>query len=304
MKTYFLALLMLLGVGSSSIMAQPYQSIFGKDSTRWDVLFRTDDASSRPYYYNMILIHTPVTINTQTYWTMNFSTPQNLSYYIREDTTLGKVWYKIHTDSSEKLLYDFSLLEGDTFHFPWSYYQNSPIAKAIVDSIAYIQGRKHIYFAPPFEGEWWHITRDSVAAVFIEGIGSNVSDILSIRELYGEHRICVFKDGVKDPYYKSGIAQELCFIEWLGNVGMPEPKQQKNIRVAPNPTKGMLYISQLPPTVQTLVLYDMQGRVLHSVSNIQTSDYSLDMNTYTPGMYMLQVITTDTPPQYLKVAKE
>lgn len=80
----------------------------------------------------------------------------NLLYYytvgddfaIREDTNNGRI-YRYYPEQDQELLWcDMSLNVGDTFQLPiteWNHYSEDGIY-LVVDSIAYINGKKVIYF--------------------------------------------------------------------------------------------------------------------------------------------------------------
>ncbi|HPR60748.1 MAG TPA: hypothetical protein PLF35_07380 [Prolixibacteraceae bacterium] len=150
-----------------AIQAQPYQSIFYEDTTRWTAFECVIDGFS----YFTSSIYDDTTINNVQYkinhlgliCAPNFN---EMIGFLREDTLTGKVWYKpnFEEDKDELLIMDLSLQKGDSFGFTTNtYYQQK--ADWIVDSVYYEDSRKIIEFTVYS----WCLADQKLR--FIEGIG-------------------------------------------------------------------------------------------------------------------------------------
>jgi hypothetical protein len=57
----------------------------------------------------------------------------------------------------------------------------------------------------------------------------------------------------------------------------------------PNPSNGLVSIS-LNGDIVDLIIYDIQGRIIHKKSNISDMTYSLDLNGFESGVYMARIV--------------
>lgn len=76
-------------------------------------------------------------------------------------------------------------------------------------------------------------------------------------------------------------------IAWYENatLGIEQPKEQ-NVRLYPNPTKGILFIDFKDHAVQEVLVHDVMGKkVLHLSGDIQW----IDMSPFQKGMYFLRI---------------
>src|SRR5690606_2780911 len=117
MKKHLLLLLLSAALlGSTRSTAQPYQSIFGKDSTMWSIEVACFGISQHPEHHKTTYT---VSINGNNYWKVIIGEyggyPPRDSFYLRENTMSGLVWFLYPPfDSADHLLMDFSLNLGDT----------------------------------------------------------------------------------------------------------------------------------------------------------------------------------------------
>lgn len=273
MKYLFtLSLLLLFSINSFA-----YRSIFGQNSTEWYIgyvtcFFTTD---SDTFY-----IKKDTVVNGLQY---KKTSNKKLGHYhtnglLREDTVSGKVWYKSlneHSDSTEKLLFDFSLQKGDTFDMGGSNYFN-PLQDSLktVDTVYYKSGLKYIQFKPcpgkpdsPF--------------LMIEGVGGTYSifwkETYDCYYLYG--MACSFKDGVTT--YGNCAPANINF----------EAKTASSVNIYPNPADYKLYISDRHDQVLNIEIFDMQGHVLKQYSNPREKE--MDISNLPPGVYMAIIVLKD-----------
>lgn len=97
-------------------------------------------------------------------------------FYVREDTLTGRIFRYYPELDTEVLVCDMSLSVGDTFRMPdvmdrvqygpssdyWFYYYSETNKLTVVDSVAYVEGRKIIYLKP-------FGTQDSIESTFFSG---------------------------------------------------------------------------------------------------------------------------------------
>jgi hypothetical protein len=62
---------------------------------------------------------------------------------------------------------------------------------------------------------------------------------------------------------------------------------QSKLKVYPNPSKGVVYIEADVP-INQIKVFDMRGQMVHSISNIETSFYTLELTKLAPGMYLIE----------------
>lgn len=305
MKKIILIVALLLS--AVTLNAQSYQSIFGKDSTAWMVSSRSMAFNQEFSLLSLVSYNDTINYNGQDYKKiMAYYLIDSSSYYLmREDTILGKVWIVNRLDGLEYLFYDFSLQVGDTFTYPnYRSQQANPPAdcQTVVDSVKYIEGRKHIYLAPrpdscmPFT---YNYTDDTMVVTFIEGIGANLSTRALMGVGYkGEYLGCYYRDGIKIADYID--VKGHCDSPQLGVSSLPGLSA---ITLRPNPVRTQLYLDKLPRKPCTLQLYDVMGRAVleHNTNGVATQ---LDMSSLLPGLYMLRISAAGYTPYYTKVVKE
>lgn len=192
-------LLILILFSPVLLSAQPYESIFGKDSTQWNYVVSgmdflatniykayTNDSLIDSKQYRCIYLHEY--INDDTY----------LWGFLREDTLQGKVWVREVDDSDEKLMQDMDVIEDDTVYF---YHNSTNYNYCLVSSIDTVSGRVIIDF---YGSDWpcdYYFVQEGMIG-YLWAFYSNNQELL-----------CVFKDGelqyhnaywveciIKDPY--------------------------------------------------------------------------------------------------------
>ncbi len=193
------------------------------------------------------------------YWMPTF----NYQAFVREDTATKKVWYILKDSTTEKILYDFSLQQGDSIYL-WFNNYSSYLKKGWyhVDSVKAISiqaGNRKILFLtnpnnPPFTNN------QSPILQWIEGVGSTISPLYPILNWnynypywfncsdYSHDVTCSFLNGIRqyhntcyDSYlstqYMSWIVDS-CTFEILS--GVKENKSFiSNFGFSPNPSQNI-----------------------------------------------------------------
>ena len=102
----------------SEVKSQPYNSIFGNNSTTWN----TKQSQLFGDYTDSLFYVSDTTINSQLFKKFYlFSLGQispDYTGYLKEDTITGKAWYFSSVDTTQHLIMDMSLqpLAHCTFH--------------------------------------------------------------------------------------------------------------------------------------------------------------------------------------------
>jgi hypothetical protein len=237
-----------------AINAQPYQSIFYKDTTRWTSFECVIDG----FEYFTSSVYDDTTINDVKYKIIhlglicapNFN---EIIGFLREDTITGRVWYKpnFDEDKDEFLIMDLGLEKGDSFEFTTDTYYQS-IEKITVDTVFYENELKVIQFKT-----------DDYSCVqeihFIESIG------LSNGFSYPNHDpfdyALIFKHNNSELFYTSPN------IEWFGfrdncETAIKANQYQPFFEIQSITDNGIdLYIYEKQESV-TLIVYDIKGQVV------------------------------------------
>lgn len=302
MKKICLILLATLLLYAGKLGAQPYQSIFGKDSTRWETINkqRLAEVGLPPYVQTNWIHNGEVAIfDTLSYKKIKHTYGNYI--YMREDTTIGAVWIYDSFQSKEFLFYDYSLDVGDTFHFPSTYTNGYTTCKTVVDSVRFINNKKHIYLTQvPYTCiEFTHGNeRDSIVFTMIEGTGANsFVDVFYDRGV--SYVLCAVKDGVKTDY-TNRVHEGSCKYEY---VNIQKINTLQGIRLSPNPARFSIDLSYLPNKPCHISLYDMMGRAVLQ-RNINGTAAQLDISSIPPGLYMFRISAAGYTPYYTKIVKE
>ena len=305
-----LTLLLVAGSFTNRAYAQ-YQSFFGDSITEYDI--GTFSIMYDPNFFGretQTLIYDAddtVVFNGRTYLKPTYEN----SYYLREDTTLGKLYrYDFQTDT-EYLICDMSLEMGDTFAFPSKYHEPGTMSiGGIVDSVVYLNGKKVITFRTdtasnnPCNDEpllffFENAAYEEVPIMFIDGIGPNyfpgwMDDYFYMCDggLFIDYMgawtwnfnypllLCVHKDG-EQTYMadeRAGCYQYVISVK---------EKDLGELNVYPNPVKNTLNIEfeNMPTQKGTLYITDIAGRVVYSQ---KTSEQYLKVNVkrFQSGLYV------------------
>src|ERR1035437_421241 len=137
MKTNFFSITLLYLIVSLASLAQPYRSVFAKDTTQWNVICVILDWEPTfiyKAYGDTIIENKNYKFINKGYW----NTFGDKYGYMREDITTGKLWFR-SLDNNERLIMDLSLNKNDSFVFETG-------QKYSVDSVFYRGGRKYLSF--------------------------------------------------------------------------------------------------------------------------------------------------------------
>ena len=263
--TLFAVLLMAGGV---TMQAQEYESYFGTDSTRLNVLQYCIDWVTTGY----MEINTADTVHVNGHDYLHV-TPrgiffENAELYFREETATGRLYrYFPMIDEEEVLLCDMSLTVGDTFYQISNWGMAHP---SVVESVSFENGRKVIRFALPVYP--WHD-----ALTFREGIFPNNFPIGYLDYYDFENNLlCEYKDGeqvFENPEYNT------CYIDETS----VQEQDLQHVSLYPNPAKETVLIEGAK--VAEVQVYNALGQLVKTVRN--SNEVSLE--GLVQGAYLVRI---------------
>ena len=274
-------LALLLMAGGVTMQAQEYESYFGTDSTRLNVLQYCIDWVSTGY----MEINTADTIHVNGHDYLH-ATPrgfffENAELYFREETSTGRLYrYFPMIDEEEVLLCDMSLTVGDTFYQISNWGMAHP---SVVESVSFENGRKVIRFALPVYP--WHD-----ALTFREGIFPNNFPIGYLDYFDCENNLlCEYKDGeqvFENPEYNT------CYIDETS----VQEQDLQHISLYPNPAKETVLIEGAKAA--EVQVYNVFGQLVKTVKD----SHEINMAGLPQGVYLLRIADTEGRSHKARVA--
>jgi len=235
----------------------------------WDTYFLkfNEDTTIGTYQYKKLIKSND---SLQVIWT-DFG-------YIREDT--NKRVYARLNDTSEVLIYDFSLNTGDStiiYEYGWGYPNtyDCPMEVKVdsVDSVTLLNGevRKrwftNIQFTLPGQVVW------------IEGIGGAngllIHDYCFVGDILTRELLCFAENDTlkyQHPSYNN------CYYS---TVGIKENQKKHLLKAYPNPTSGKFTVQGATAEIQ---IFDLFGRLV-----LRSNKPEIDMSSYPASIYMIKV---------------
>lgn len=215
----------------------------------------------------------------------------NLNGFIREDS-VRRVWYMRVVDTSEVLLYDFSLQEGDSIKLGIDttfYYKVDSITTEIVsDSL-----RKKYWISQ--NDFYWKET-------WIEGIGSNKGIIGSAMAsaVGGWTWLLCMSDSENLIYMNPDF--ESCYI-----VTDVEEVQSHVLRIYPNPFLDKITIDFFDTNIDkskiTLNVYNSTGEEIINMPELEINQLSINFSNEPSGIYYLIIKDKNKILQTQKIIK-
>jgi len=243
--------------------AQPYESVFGKDTTQWNIVYRIPD-----YFPTLIFkAYGDTLINKQKYVPVYMGyhdTPLELYGYFKEDVDSGRLWFR-NLEEQEKLLMDLSLEKGDSLYFgrniEYSY---------TVDSVYYDSGKKRVSFESIY----------SESVLFIEGLGpfNMFYDKRVDFPEYAQIR-CKKKDNIL-------VFMNENYSTCVDTVTSAEHFEDKTFRIYPNPVNDVIRIATNSNECGKIEMFNSAGdRVLYD--NIANNG-QLSIGHLSKGVYLIK----------------
>lgn len=220
-------------------------------------------------------------INSVNYWQLFRNYDETLmtdwlatDVFMREEDN-GSVY--ILDGSEEKLIYDFSINEGDTIQLEYDFTNCSLVVYA-VDSLTLLNGerRKRIRLVSESEPDYSEPTFYGYKD-WVEGIGSMTSLTQYLASCYTDYPfdlLCYFENG--NLLYSNPDNPD-CFITPIENI----LSNSDEIRVYPNPSGGVFNV-ELGIGSYAVQVLNIIGEVL-----FYTRDNKVDLSDYEAGIYFL-----------------
>ena len=304
----------------SALNAQPFKSYFGKEYSKWYILY---DGKVCPNTFNYLTCaNRTATIDSKTYKllfeiyetlndTINSVPANTLSYqYLREDSVSGRLYYRymINSDygtlySPEILVSDMSLHVGDSIllkvtdanlslwdNLKLSTYDNKYYA--MVDSVFFKDGLKHVRTSTLFNTQYGNMFEEpKTALTFIEGIGSNLSPILDyynglayLSDIW--KLICNVKDNNTTHFNASGVCK---LRELICDVGVIEVED--NHKFSLTLLDGSINIKFTSLFSGSVRLIQSTGMVVYETPVVSLTEHTINAQNLQSGVYILQTMS-------------
>lgn len=220
------------------------------------------------------------------------------AYAIRDDG-FGKVYFLIEGDDTERLLYDFDVIAGNTIRYDneGQFYFDS-LYVVVVDTIQ-VNGtdRRRIgvtgEFGSAFPSQYWIQGVGSDGGLFNPWQGPSVSGTSWLA--------CMSVDGIVQ--FGGNVGEEFDCDIYLGQL---EVKPAPPLMVAaPNPGNSFLRVelNGVLSTVASLRSFDAQGRNIGTWPMLDRT-ITLETGTWPAGVYLIECTVEDQPPQRKRWIKD
>lgn len=264
--------LLLLSSTGFFLSAQNYESIFGNESTQWNMTIGNLWGMGSTEH----AVSGDTLINGKEYKIIDgYNTYEEYFGFLREDSAIGKVWYCNSVNTTEILIMDMNLDVGDSMYIGGNWNPHTGHYK--VDSVYYLNSRKYIRFdfKIPFP--------EQEPFVLIEGITSNMGfryqDGQYI-ENFNPKLLCSYKNGTQ--IYGSGPCE-------ITIQGIEENRNDNKIKIFPNPFSNIINIEALTYKNKPIKykILDFKGKQI--LKGKFTNNMTLDLNKLTSGIYLIIV---------------
>ena len=245
---------------------------------------------------------------------------QGERFYLRHNKDNSKAYFKSPRDSEEYCVYDLDMHVGDTF---CSIMRSAPVP-LIVDSVYWLDGRKHIRFTPILAATDTvnHFLPEvrNLPLEFIEGMGPSWGWMWLLKEGLGPNypraggheeawsvMLCVYRDEVQvnsdftEPFEhylydllpNTNIPFANCVLDPGDDLFSGIKQPGKNVyTVFPNPASSIVRIGGLVGRPATVEVYDMAGRLLQR-EQTSASDPTVDLSTLQGQMFLIRIMTDE-----------
>jgi hypothetical protein len=196
-------------------------------------------------------------------------------------------------DSLELFLgFDFGLVEGDTFEYPYfmHHWTDHELTISKVDTVIFADGipRKRLELSPPIYsicGETTH---------WVEGVGGMPNPF---------YFYDCFEQSIEDFSFVEN--DSVVFGDFvISGANNLSSKPEEQIKIYPNPTSDLLFIESDELEIEHLKLFDMNGRLIFQ-EELNAKKYSFNIpEELSKGMYFIELVLKDnTATQTRKIIK-
>jgi hypothetical protein len=275
LRIYQFIILLYTSLSTFNASGQPYQSIFGKDSTSWSSVVEIFDGR---FTQELVCYNQEQIVSGLTYKIVNQNYINNFAFLIREDTMTGSLWLKSN-QAEEILLMTLSLAVGDTFVSTSADFirTNYIVKRVYLDSlnrkVIQFNQRHNVFNATQFP--------DS-NIMFIEGVGPSTGINYPSFSPSLDVLLCTFKDDTKT--YTNSLYLGSCFV---GFISLNEPTYSKQLKVSPNPANDKIIITYDGENIKkgTICIKDLQGKLLLNQPFVENEQ--LDVSNLNAGVYFV-----------------
>lgn len=274
-KKVKLIFFIIFGIGlNMNLKSQNYQSLFGSQSTSWDISFGACDV----LLTQSGLAIGDTIINSKTYKKVVGFSKYKIGH-LREDTLLGKAWIYNEMTNTEYLTMDLNLSVNDTFDV----YSRFTPTKYVVDSVYTKNNLKHIRLNSMIR-QCGSINEN---LTFIEGVGTNAG-LFFQGSIYphDSYMLCQHKNNVKTA--SSLLHPNTCFIEVIG---IQENGINNNkIKVFPVPVSNLLTI-KIDANTNKLYhtsIFNLEGKLVFK-SLIKENSKDINVSELQNGIYFILI---------------
>ncbi len=274
MKTkHFLILILLLPLLGK---AQPYQSIFGQESTEWYIASnRLPIAKDWPYGTDHAFVVDTIQFQGNKWYQIEFPA-HHAELFCREELNTGRIFARsgFILPVNELLIVDMSLEKNDTFKMPLNFSETIDI---IVDTVYFEEEKKIIAFNRTVG---FDSTRHQLR--FIEGVGPT-NGLLEMHGYYGYHGntlLCAKKDGIFT--FNSGLLGGRC--TW--DVDAIYEKPQPECAIWPNPAYEKIYFKNTTGKELDITIFNQPGNIVLKTSTTQAE---INIKNLNPGLYFIKI---------------
>ena len=301
--------------------AQTFKSYFGKEYSKWYILY---DGKTCPNTFNYLTCANRTTIiDGKTYHflfemneffneTVNSVPPNAFSdQYLREDTVSGRLYYRYLINSyygtsysPEILVSDMSLNVGDSIQLNvtsanLSMWDNLKISSydnkyyAVVDSVFFKDGLKNIRTSALFNSDDIYLFENpKTALTFIEGVGSNLSPILDYSRFAYLSDISKLMCNVQDNNTTHFNISGLCKLRQLYcDLGVQNIEDNQNFSIALS--DGNINIKFTKLFSGQVRLLQSTGMVVYKTAIDNLNEHEINTQSLQSGVYILQTLNYD-----------
>lgn len=266
-----------------------YQSFFGQESTVWNGVTESYDTDLENH---VLQVAYDTVLDGKEYKKIRYShngyqTPR-YDFFLREDTTTGRLWCRYADEDEDFIIADMSLSVGDSIYLHNKTLRMPGIHLEIVQRVDTIDSKKII----TLNGDGFYRT-----PIFIEGVGcSNLLDYTRYDFNIGSEIICCHKDDSL-VYHNTRYAnrEEGCVIK---HVGIGEIEEDARVSVFPNPCSNWVIVDG--GGVESIQIYNLQGCLIKTSTGRQKH---IDVSMLPNGAYFLNIITNGSI-VYKKIIKQ
>ena len=313
-------LLLILSISLYSAAFAQYESVLNDTSRYWKV-YNYRAFFGLDIFADSMYLGKDSVINNITYRELqsdNYNTrivgPKPSYGFLREDTTIGKLWYLNTTNfshSAEICVYDLNLVVNDTFVVSTD--------SLVVERVYFQNNRKHIKlrlfsnfnYELSYPGFSQTFVYDTL--LFIEGIGStrgfdNRVNTIGFYGLQSSGRLlCAFQQS--NQIFQHQLKPAVPFLDDCDTfrlaVQLDEIElSKKTVSIFPNPTNGKLRINS-SLEIKRIELYNLSGSQIRDIRvDKSIPEESVIFLPQAAGIYFLRIVTQDGSTYSEKIVKQ